>query len=254
MLSSIYMEQKITISQITNLLGVNIQTLRRWDAKGKLQPLSERKGGHRYYEPSVVAEFLRQNWKYLWRVARLWAGAKQPLVPPPDFYCQNSSIFKARLMSLEQKLAATEELKNIFSVITAVTGEIGNNSFDHNLGNWPDQPGTFFGYSPTEQKIVLADRGQGVLTTLKRVRPQLADDAQALQTAFTEIISGRAPENRGNGLKFVKQIVDDERNGVEIFFESGNAAATINSKNGLVIRPTDKPIPGCLALIQFELK
>ena len=36
--------------------------------------------------------------------------------------------------------------ENIVPLIVAVAGEIGNNSFDHNLGKWPDSPGVFFGF------------------------------------------------------------------------------------------------------------
>jgi len=52
------------------------------------------------------------------------------------------------------------------------------------------------------RKVVLADRGQGVLTTLKRVRRELTNSSEAIRVAFTETISGRYPETRGNGLKF----------------------------------------------------
>ncbi len=88
-------------------------------------------------------------------------------------------------------------MPELFSLLVSVAGEIGNNSFDHNLGLWPDTPGVFFGYDLNKKQIVLADRGVGVLKTLKRVRPGLARDADALEVAFTEVISGRAPERQG---------------------------------------------------------
>lgn len=43
--------------------------------------------------------------------------------------------------------------------------------------------------------IVLADRGLGILETLKQVRPTLKTHIEAVNVAFTEILSGRAPEN-----------------------------------------------------------
>lgn len=67
----------------------------------------------------------------------------------------------------------------------------------------------------------MADRGQGVLQTLKRIRPNLIDDKKALEVAFTEIISGREPEERGNGLKFVRNVVT--KNLIRLYFQSGNA-------------------------------
>ena len=54
--------------------------------------------------------------------------------------------------------------------------------------------------------IVLADRGLGILETLKQVRPTLKTHIEAVNVAFTEILSGRAPEKRGNGLKFVREV------------------------------------------------
>ncbi len=51
--------------------------------------------------------------------------------------------------------------------------------------------------------IIIADRGRGIMETLKKVKPGLANDMDALTVVFTERISGRAPEARGNGLKFV---------------------------------------------------
>jgi len=50
-------------------------------------------------------------------------------------------------------------LEQLSSLIVAITGEIGNNSFDHNLGKWPDEPGVFFGYDIAKGTVVLADRG-----------------------------------------------------------------------------------------------
>jgi len=35
--------------------------------------------------------------------------------------------------------------------------------------------------------------------------PELSTDEEAVRTAFTKVVSGRAPESRGNGLKFVRK-------------------------------------------------
>ena len=105
----------------------------------------------------------------------------------------------------ESKLSRITPIETV-SLITAIVGEIGNNSFDHNLGNWPDMPGIFFSYTIRNKEVVLADRGQGILKTLKRVRTELTNSSAAMRVAFTETVSGRYPEARGNGLKFVKSI------------------------------------------------
>lgn len=128
-----------------------------------------------------------------------------------------------------------------------MAGEIGNNSFDHNLGSWQDIMGIFFGYEFNNGglKIVLADRGQGLFKTLKRVKPELKNDLEALFTAFNERISGRAPESRGNGLKFVKENIKNKK--MHLGFYSGNAEALLNEK--MKINKLDYNIRECLAII-----
>ena len=140
--------------------------------------------------------------------------------------------------------------EKLYSLIVLVAGEIGDNSFAHNLGKWPDIPGIFFGYDLQKKIIVLADRGLGVLETLRRVRPELSTHVAALEVAFTEFISGRSPEKRGNGLKLVREVVTTQP--ISLFFASGDAEARIYSpdKKFRVTRGTDM-IRGCLAKIEF---
>jgi len=150
----------------------------------------------------------------------------------------------------EKKLENVDSLEGKYSLITAITGEIGNNSFDHNLGNWPDIPGIFFSYHLGRREIILADRGQGILTTLKKVRPNLKNHQKALRVAFTENISGRYPEYRGNGLKFVRSVV--EKNEIKLQFHTGDAQLKIEKETKkLNIKKSKFFIQGCLALIKF---
>ena len=119
------------------------------------------------------------------------------------------------------------------------------------MGNWPDTPGIYFSYDTRNNFIVLADRGQGVLTTLKRVRPELDNSSTALKMAFTEKISGRQPEARGNGLKFVRYIITG--NPFTLYFQSGDAYLYFKQNDtDVTIKPADIPIRGCLASIGFE--
>jgi hypothetical protein len=166
------------------------------------------------------------------------------------YYCPTRDIFQARLKKMIDDLLENSEIeKNKIYVISAIAGEIGNNSFDHNIGNWPDIMGIFFDYnfnkSENKLEIVLADRGQGILKTLKRVKPDLKDDSEALKTAFTERISGRFPEARGNGLKFSKENI--ERENMKLVFVSGNAKAKLNKKMKII--KADENINGCLAIL-----
>jgi len=240
----------LTISQTAEIIGVSIQTLRRWDDYGKLRSVRKKETGNRYYRRDDVEKFIKSNPKNLFGLAKKWTASKSEEDLPSAFYCQDISVFQARLSRLERDLGEIKRLNKIFPLISAITGEIGNNSFDHNLGNWPDIPGVFFAYDLSQGKIILADRGQGVLTTLKKVKPKLSNHQNALEVAFTEIISGRAPEYRGNGLKFVRNII--AANEISLFFQTGDAQLKIAKKNyNLKVEKSNVYIQGCLALIKF---
>jgi hypothetical protein len=149
-----------------------------------------------------------------------------------------------RLMILDKKA------KKIFSLLTSIAGEIGNNSYDHNLGQWPDIPGIFFGYDLKKKQIILADRGIGILETLRRVRPELKDHNQALRVAFTEILSGRKPEARGNGLKYVRSVI--VKNHINLVFQTGDAKLTLTGgRADLNMETVKENIRGCLAFITY---
>lgn len=234
----------ITISEASEMLGVSIDTLRRWDKSGKLNPIKVSNAGYRLYAKSQIELFLND----LFELAKNWvvSGTKMP----PEFYCSNSAVFQTKLTEMQNLLMNVAELNQIFPLIGAVTGEIGNNSFDHNLGNWPDTPGIFFAYDIHKRVVVLADRGLGIFATLKRVKPELRTDKEALKVAFTEILSGRAPESRGNGLKFVRKIVAE--NPISLLFRTGNAELVLTKDSDVLdIGPSSEPFRGCLALLTF---
>ena len=159
------MFKKIEIQEVSSMLNVNIQTLRRWDNNKKLSARRNSERGHRYYFEDDIEEFLFKNYKYLLNLATKWSFSSSPIEIPSKFYCNDAYMFKARLSKLERILQEDLILAENFSLVTSSVGEMGNNSFDHNIGRWPDAPGLFFGYSTKERKIILADRGQGVLAT-----------------------------------------------------------------------------------------
>ena len=234
----------ITISEAAEILGVSIDTIRRWDKSGKLSPVKTSDAGYRLYYRSQIELFLND----LFGLANDWVLRATEI--PSKLYCSNSAVFQTRLTQMQDFLAGVQELHNIFPLVVAVAGEIGNNSFDHNLGNWPDVPGIFFGYDIHKRNIILADRGLGILSTLKRVKPDLDTDQSALQVAFTEILSGRSPESRGNGLKFVRKIISE--NPIGLLFETGDAELILaKDTNILDIRPSPESFRGCLASITF---
>lgn len=236
-------EELISISEAARMLGVSIDTLRRWDQSGKLSSIKS-EGGHRRYYRSQIELFLND----LFRLTKDWV--LKGVEVPSKFYCSNSAVFQTKLTQMQDLLMGVAELSPIFSLVVAVAGEIGNNSFDHNLGNWPDTPGIFFAYDINKRSIVLADRGLGILATLKRVKPELNNDAKALEVAFTEILSGRSPESRGNGLKFVRKVVSE--NPIGLLFQTGEAELLLAKDSDVLdIRHSPEPFRGCLALISF---
>ncbi len=185
-------------------------------------------------------------------IALEWNSKDKPSDIPGGCYCESRDIFQARLDGMtECLLAEYKSGESAIYIISAVAGEIGNNSFDHNLGNWPDVPGIFFGYELKNGglAVVLSDRGQGLLKTLQKVKPELSDEKEALQVAFFEKITGRAPENRGNGLKFVRESVKAQN--FHLTFTSGDARAKLN--RDFEIDSPDQKIHGCMVIIEAKL-
>lgn len=177
-----------------------------------------------------------------------WAVSGDAKFARPEWFCGTRDVFQGRADRLVNDLRKTVSNENLAYLLTAAVGEIGNNSFDHNLGQWRDAPGAYFNPNLKTREIILADRGQGILATIKRVKPEIQTDADALRAAFTEIISGRLPERRGNGLKFVKKII--EENNLHLFFYTGGARAAVTGA-GMEIKNSGIEIPGTLAYIQF---
>lgn len=239
------MEEKLlNISEAAEILGVSIDTLRRWDKSGKLVAIRKDGGVHRYYTEKDLEVFASD----LIKLAYEWTSDSFEL--PARFYCANSAVFQTKIIKLQNALLQSPQFSNKVSLIVAVTGEIGNNSFDHNLGKWPDVSGIFFAYDLNKRLVVLADRGLGVLGTLSRVRPELKNHVDALRMAFTEIISGRDPEKRGNGLKFVREVIIE--NPMNLFFRSGDAELRLEQGNSeLPITRSQINTRGCLAIIKF---
>ncbi len=78
----------------------------------------------------------------------------------------------------------------------------------------------------------------------------LKTDSEALEVAFTQYISARAPEDRGNGLKFVKDIV--VANAFDLLFYTGNATLHLGRKTPEIkIEISDKNFHSCIAIIHY---
>ena len=135
---------------------ISIDTLRRWDLAGRLKSVRSNPRGHRYYLQSDIEQVFHEKHIVDW--AQQWAAAHRAMEPASNMYCQTRDVFQARLETFQAGLSRISPLGTVF-LVTAIAGEIGSNSFDHNLGNWPDISGIFFAYSIRNRRIVLADRG-----------------------------------------------------------------------------------------------
>ncbi len=166
-----------------------------------------------------------------------------------EYFCQTRDVFEARNNRTPETLIKGGIDKSLAYIIYAMSGELGNNSFDHNLGNWPDIPGAFFAfdYDGKNGCLIIADRGIGVLNSLRKALPNLKDDKEALEIAFTKKISSRVLENRGNGLKFIKSNVLEKN--LFLQFISGKAQVSLNHE--MKLSETENPIKGCLAILKF---
>jgi sensor histidine kinase regulating citrate/malate metabolism len=125
------------------------------------------------------------------------------------------------------------------ALIVSSIGELTNNSFDHNLGFWKDHPGCCVSWSKENDTLTfgVADRGRGIVSSLQEVLGVEIDSQSILQKAFETIVTGRAPEKRGNGLKYVrKAILQSSQNSLKCF--SNNCTYQINN--------TKLPVPTSL--------
>jgi hypothetical protein len=132
----------------------------------------------------------------------------------------------------------------------AVIGEIGNNTFDHNFIFEKEFPwGVYCNLLYKQKYAVLADYGMGVRQSLLSVLPAIGSDLEAVETAFTKRISGRSPEQRGNGLKFVSETI--RQNNWHLYFQSGSGGCSIDGHKIEFFEKT-LSITGCLAIICFS--
>jgi len=151
-------------------------------------------------------------------------------------------IFSARLQSF---ILETERYLE-----AAIIGEIGNNTFDHNFGFDAIYPkGVYWDALYKQKYTVLADYGKGIRQSLSLVLPSIDSDIEAMEIAFTKRISGRSPEQRGNGLKFVSEVI--QQNNWHLYYKSGFGSCMID-KNNIQFHKDANSLPGVLAIIDFS--
>lgn len=159
-----------------------------------------------------------------------WAAAPAGTEPPPEVYCATRDVAQARVQTLYALLEKSRVPADGAALLAAIAGELVSNCFDHNLGAWHDISGCWFEHhlAAASARILVADRGQGFLGSLRRVRPDLADHRSALLAGFTARVSGRAPEPRGRGLTFVLESLA-RLGGTDVEFQTGDARLTFTS-------------------------
>jgi len=158
-----------------------------------------------------------------------------------EHFSATRDVFTARLQSF------IYESKKYLEA--AIIGEIGNNTFDHNFVFELQYPrGVYCNFFYKDRYVIVADYGRGIKGSLLPVVPSICSDKEAVEMAFTKQISGRTPEQRGNGLKFVSETV--RQNNWQLFFQSGNGNCFIN-KNGISFYESNGSLSGCLAIIDF---
>lgn len=154
-----------------------------------------------------------------------WIVDSRGFEPNPEYYCATRDIADGRLPRLVSAATSAGFSEERAPLLAALAGELTANCFDHNLGAWRDIPGCWFSFGASDSglSVVVADRGQGILSSLRRADPSIATDEQALVVALTQQISGRQPEHRGRGLKFIVAALDREFPGSTFRLSSGTA-------------------------------
>ena len=171
------------------------------------------------------------------------------------FYSSNRGEANARLATLFNFASKSGLNANQASIVVASVGEITNNCFDHNSGFWMDAPGCVMSLSKSQNQITIgvADRGRGIIASLKEVMPAESDANTIMRAAFEKVISGRAPERRGNGLKFVRRNVESSSANALICFSNGQVF-----KVGKLADPAPNSMPsapsfGTLTFLQWRV-
>lgn len=170
------------------------------------------------------------------------------------FYCQSRDQSAARLPKWLKHFVSFGLSENSAAIVTAILGELTNNSFDHNLGRWHDPTGCIVTYEKRHDSLLIfvVDRGQGIISSLGSSLKGQFSKIEILKKAFEERISGRAPEKRGNGLKFVAKNIQLSNN--SLFCYSQSASYTIGQDpNSIDVSDLPKDF-GTLIQIKWSLK
>lgn len=148
-------------------------------------------------------------------------------------HCFYRDEFDARLGRFIKMFNNFGLSENDSRLATSVVGELGNNVFDHNLGNWPTNiSGCIIAaqhYPITKTiEIAVGDPGVGFYGSLKAAFPDINNDIDAIKLGL-EGNTGRVGEKRGNGLKLIQQWTLQNFAG-KVMIHSGNGLVLVDNK------------------------
>lgn len=239
----------LPIGEAARLIGLSAATLRRMDDRGLIGSVRNVGHGKRYFFKADLLNIKYDGYK----LVKKWVKPGRPLAlrKLEGFYYSDEGLLNG-----EVTIGIRERLNGLMSddyvsVIISAAMELVNNAFYHNQGQWPDIEGVFYFFDRTGQRIIIADRGVGLLQNLKQVRRDIQTHKEVLKIAFTEQISSRPLEgHRGYGLKHARECVVRELR--RLVFQTGNARLEVRAKDeNLHIDEVSNPIQGCLAIIEF---
>ncbi|PIR91986.1 hypothetical protein COU01_04130 [Candidatus Falkowbacteria bacterium CG10_big_fil_rev_8_21_14_0_10_44_15] len=170
-------------------------------------------------------------------------------------HCRYSDEFSGRLGHFYNMFKNFGLSRDDANLATNIVAELGNNVFDHNLGNWPTDIGgciiAAHNYPQTKCiEVAVGDPGVGFRGSLKSAFPELKSDVEAIKKGLAGN-TGRVGETRGNGLKFIKSWTINDFYG-KLFIHSGDGLV-IAGKDGSVEKQVNK-ILGTIAQIMIYYK
>lgn len=150
-------------------------------------------------------------------------------------HCIYRDEFDARLGRFIKMFNTFGLNENDSRLATAVVGELGNNVFDHNSGNWPTDIGGCIieaQHYPNLRSIEIAigDPGVGFYESLRVRFPDMKNDIEAIKLGLAGN-TGRLGEIRGNGLKLIQNWTIQNFSG-KVMIHSGNGLVTVD-KSGM---------------------
>lgn len=239
----------VPIGKAAEIVGVSASTLRRMDDEGLIDSVRNAVRGKRYFFRSDLLNIKHDAY----RLAKKWVkpGRVPDLKKFQGFYFADEGSLNGQVMvGIPDRLSGLMS-NDYTSVIVSAAMELVNNAFYHNQGQWPDIEGVFYVFDPNGQRIIIADRGVGLLQNLQQVRKSIKTHEDVLKVAFTEQISSRPLEgHRGYGLKHAKECVIRELK--RLVFQTGDARLEVRAKDqNLYIGKVSNSIQGCLAIIEF---